>query len=84
MERDEFLDAIIGLKLYDTGATDAGIKDDELKDKCSKFMSDNIDLVDKWLNEYVADLLATTDYNYTLEDVHELIEWLGGELDYDY
>lgn len=68
-EEEELVDKIIGLYAYDQGATDSGIKDDDLKKELRKREDINALLLD-------CVLTLDPDIGHTIEDVKEFVEWV--------
>lgn len=83
MSDDELGDALEGLYAYDQGATDSGIHDEALREKCKARLQTVEGL---WLARWARDHFLSEralDQGYRLEDVRGFIEWLSDRMDCD-
>ena len=72
-------DAIDGLMAYDLGATDSGVKDENMKEAVRAYLTElSKEDLKEVISDYVEDMLDEKDY--TLDDVVELHEWLKSEM----
>lgn len=83
MNLDELRDALDGLFAYDMGATDSGIKDNQLKERCKaelqKLTPEAFTLMarEMWLSD------EAMAQGYGVADLKEFIDWLADEMGYD-
>lgn len=88
MKTAKLIDALDGLFAYDTGATDSGIHDEDLRTQCINELQRRLDqddgrvlmsrlLRDMWLSD---DMLAQ---GYGYEDMLRFVEWLDDYMEMD-
>lgn len=88
MTDDELATALIGIFAYDTGDTDSGIHDEELRSRCAAEIhrrAEGTPAEKKWLDRQVREWFLSDealDLGYDLETVKDFIEWLDDRMDY--
>jgi len=79
MTDEEFADAISGLRAYDCGATDSGIRDEVLRMRVMAELHRDDAVTMRRLSAHASELLKPP---YSLEDVKQLIEWLEDRMEF--
>ena len=87
MTDEELRKALDGLFAYDSGATDSGKHDEELRARCRKELTERQALPHAWrgfISRLVRDLCLTDEAieeGYGLYDALDFIEWLEDRMD---
>ncbi len=80
MDYETLKKSLDGLFAYDTGSTDSGIHDEELRERCRKFIfSKKPDARRHLLGKLVAEMWLSEDaikQGYGPEDAKAFLEWL--------
>lgn len=90
MTEGELTDALIGIYAYDTGGTDSGIKNEDLRAKCLQALRDAPrrpgELVaQRIIGRMVRELFLTEEaleQGYGIEDAVKFAHWLDDQLDW--
>lgn len=80
MTDDELRDALDGLYAYDVGATDSGIRDEALRERCKAALEA---MSPAALSQLVSDMWLTPQARaagYNALDAEEFTEWLADEM----
>lgn len=85
MTDEDLLDNLIGLHTYDVGATDAGIHDELLRQRCMEEIDKRRDngVFDQMMKEYFH-YLTRPESEYGPEDCIEFADWLENEMNWSY
>lgn len=78
------VDDLVGLFAYDTGSTDSGIHDEVLRLKAKEWLHDQSNW--RTLSAGIREMFLSEealDLGYTIEDVHEFVQWMGDYMDFD-
>lgn len=87
MDKRKLFDALNGLFAYDSGATDSGIQDSDLRKEVNAYL-DSLDennfriLLTEFIRVYFVSEEAVKE-GYGIEDVSIFIRWLSNTLDID-
>lgn len=84
MDQEKLFAILDSLFAYDTGATDVGIKDDELKEQLRNYLhglseSELRVTISKYLRRFLTDKALSEGYGF--KDVKAVIDWLELEMD---
>ena len=89
MDEEELRDALSGLYAYDTGATDSGIHDEVLRQKCIAVINAMLKTPSEllfprlWLSRLVRDKYLSEEalaQGYGIEDAILFVQWLEEDM----
>ncbi|WP_025909345.1 hypothetical protein [Priestia flexa] len=87
MEQKKLFESLDGLFAYDTGCTDSGIKDEQLREEITDYLHSLEDddfriTLSTYIREYYVSEKAV-EQGYGIEDVAEFINWLSDRMGID-
>lgn len=88
MKTAKLIDALDGLFAYDTGATDSGIHDEDLRAQCIEELQRRINQDDGriFMSSLLRDMFLSDDMlvkGYGYEDLLRFVEWLDEDMGTD-